>query len=378
MPAREPERFAPVFVLAPPRSYSSVVTTMIGQHPDLAGSARTEAVRLTARSPRWQASLPRYWRRARVHPPQPWPGARRLAQFEFGDQEPDKPRNARALAQGSAALVGRTCPRRAARPARLRASAVEKSPENVATAVALRRLAPAPTRDARYLHLTRHPVTTQCLDGRAPQAHRAVASARRPADGRHRRVASRARSHRALPRTAAASSGSCACGRRTCSTIRSGSSRRSPIGSGCAPTAKRLRRCATPRSSPFARFGPEGSGVIGGHDPGFMRDPIPRAVELPHTVEQPAGWQGEARLWPRTVALARRLGYGEETMLVKALYRRDLRLSASGMFTLAWEDEACVIEMDCANTMRLRTVIKRGGAGFRGQSTQSTFRASRD
>src|SRR5262249_52205877 len=39
-------------------------------------------------------------------------------------------------------------------------TAVEKSPENVATAAALRRLAAAYP-NARYLHLTRHPVTTQ-------------------------------------------------------------------------------------------------------------------------------------------------------------------------------------------------------------------------
>ena len=37
---------------------------------------------------------------------------------------------------------------------------VEKSPENVATDAALKRLASAYPR-ARYLHLTRHPITTQ-------------------------------------------------------------------------------------------------------------------------------------------------------------------------------------------------------------------------
>jgi hypothetical protein len=35
-PKLEPDRFAPVFVLAPAKSHSSVVTTMVGRHPDLA------------------------------------------------------------------------------------------------------------------------------------------------------------------------------------------------------------------------------------------------------------------------------------------------------------------------------------------------------
>ena len=35
--ARDPYRFQPVFLLATARSFSSVVTAMIGQHPQLAG-----------------------------------------------------------------------------------------------------------------------------------------------------------------------------------------------------------------------------------------------------------------------------------------------------------------------------------------------------
>src|SRR5262249_18691849 len=34
-PQRDPDRFSPIFVLAPARSNSSVVAAMLGQHPDL-------------------------------------------------------------------------------------------------------------------------------------------------------------------------------------------------------------------------------------------------------------------------------------------------------------------------------------------------------
>src|SRR4029077_20834739 len=33
--AHDPNRFAPIFVLAPARSYTSCIITMLGQHPDL-------------------------------------------------------------------------------------------------------------------------------------------------------------------------------------------------------------------------------------------------------------------------------------------------------------------------------------------------------
>jgi hypothetical protein len=66
-------------------------------------------------------------------------------------------------------------------------------------------------------------------------------------------------------------------------------------------------RC--PEASPFARPGPAGSGILGGHDPNFLHDPVPRRVELPAGIEQPPGWQGNAQLWTATVALARDLGY---------------------------------------------------------------------
>src|SRR5262245_49158513 len=154
-PRRECAPYAPVFVLAPPRSYSSVIATMIGQHPDLAGLPELKLFAYPTIAD-MEGSLPRYWReRGFTHRS---PGlVRALAEYEFGGQALDQLDRARAWlaarphwsgADVFDALLARLSPR----------TAVEKSPENVATAAALRRLAAAYP-NARYLHLTRHPVT---------------------------------------------------------------------------------------------------------------------------------------------------------------------------------------------------------------------------
>ncbi len=107
---------------------------MIGQHPDLAGLPELKLF-ASRTIGELEASLPRYWReRGFTHRS---PGlVRALAQLEFGDQELDSLERGARMARGSAALVGRACLRRAARPARP-ARGVEKSPENVATTAAL-------------------------------------------------------------------------------------------------------------------------------------------------------------------------------------------------------------------------------------------------
>src|SRR5262249_18738953 len=103
-------------------------------------------------------SLPPYWiERGFTHRS---PGlVRALAQYEFGDQTIANLNAARAWLRDRRhwsgagvfdVLLARLAPR----------TAVEKSPENVVTGAALRRLARAYPR-ARYLHLTRHPTTTQ-------------------------------------------------------------------------------------------------------------------------------------------------------------------------------------------------------------------------
>jgi len=64
-----------------------------------------------------------------------------------------------------------------------------------------------------------------------------------------------------------------------------------------------------PEASPFASPGPAGSGIVGGNDPSFLRDPIPRPAEVLPTLDQPPGWVEDSALWQVVVDVARQLGY---------------------------------------------------------------------
>jgi hypothetical protein len=64
-----------------------------------------------------------------------------------------------------------------------------------------------------------------------------------------------------------------------------------------------------PEASPFASFGPAESGIVGGHDPNFLRNPVPRPVPVFHTLDCPEGCRGYASLWRTVVAVANQLGY---------------------------------------------------------------------
>jgi hypothetical protein len=52
-----------------------------------------------------------------------------------------------------------------------------------------------------------------------------------------------------------------------------------------------------------------GSGIIGGNDPDFLRDPKPRSVEVLETLDEPAGWSETPSVWQMVVDLASHLGY---------------------------------------------------------------------
>ena len=298
------ERFAPLFVLAPARSYTSVIATMIGQHPQLAGLPELKlfGYRTIAAL---EASLPSYWiERGFTHRS---PGlVRALAHIEFGGESAENLAAARAWlvrrghwsgADVFDVLMARLKPR----------MAVEKSPENVTTTAALRRLAAAYPK-ARFLHLTRHPVTTQAsLAEHQLRTTPEYARIGEPMAG----IAAWCDIHERILRFAA--------------TLPRGRVMRMRAEDVLNDAPARLRAIARwlrlrtddaaieamchPEASPFARFGPSGSGVIGGHDHGFLRDPIPRRVDVPTTIEQPPDWHGAAALWRRTLKLARMLGY---------------------------------------------------------------------
>jgi hypothetical protein len=133
-----------------------------------------------------------------------------------------------------------------------------------------------------------------------------------------------------------------------------------------------------PQASPFARFAPAESGAIGGHDHDFLRDPTPRRVELPATVEPPPGWHGASRLWRGAAALARELGYGEAcaprarrspadgtrnlgALRVELLRRGDIDGAARRACAGTPAELARLMEMDSENTAWLATIIDKIG-----------------
>lgn len=144
--ARDPRRFAPVFLLAPPRSYSSVVTAMLGQHPEL--YSFPELVLFATDN-------------MKQRDPQVFPAAglkRVVAQLTLGRQDAPALRQATkwlttqheaSVAHVYDHLLELVSPR----------VGIEKSPKNVAADEHLHRIRNLYPR-ARFIHLVRHPTTT--------------------------------------------------------------------------------------------------------------------------------------------------------------------------------------------------------------------------
>jgi hypothetical protein len=64
-----------------------------------------------------------------------------------------------------------------------------------------------------------------------------------------------------------------------------------------------------PEASAFARPAAAASGVGGGNDPTFLRNPVPHRVEPPCKLEPPPNWVADPSIWQMVADLAHRLGY---------------------------------------------------------------------
>lgn len=303
-PARDASRFSPVFVLATARSYSSVITTMIGQHPQLLGLPELKLFCYPTLG-ELEASLPRFWAERGVSHRSPGL-VRALAHLEFGSQEAKALLSARSWLADRRHWAGtnvldflleRIHPR----------VAIEKSPENVATDAALNRLTSGYPR-ARYIHLTRHPVTTQ----RSMLEHmRRIAPGSSfpgwPASG----IAAWVDDQIRIMRFGASLSGSNYLRVKAEDLLNNSRLHLRSIASWLQVSGEKqaIEAMTHPETSPFAAFGPAESGVTGGNDPAFLRDPAPHSVEVMPTLDQPAGWEGHKSLWRTVVAVANQLGY---------------------------------------------------------------------
>jgi hypothetical protein len=304
MSTRDPDRFSPIFVLATARSYSSVITTMIGQHPELAGLPELKLFRYrTIRE--LEASLPRYWiERGITHRS---PGlVRSVAELEYGGQGPDSLALARAWLRCRShwsgadvldVLLQRLSPR----------AGVEKSPENVETEAALERLASAYPR-ARYLHLTRHPVATQ--RSLKEHYHRILPNNDMPGQPMVS-IAYWVETHCRILGFASTLPKDRHMRVKAEDVLNSAGAQLRSIAAwlGVRDDEAAIERMMHPEASPFAKPGPAGSGIVGGNDPGFLQDPRPRPAEVLDSIDQPPGWVADPSLWQMVVEVSGRLGY---------------------------------------------------------------------
>jgi hypothetical protein len=135
-----------LFILAPPRSFTSVIGSMVGQHPQMYGLAETKLLAFE--------TMAEWWRRCRTRPMMH--GLLRVvAELHFGGQNRTTVKRAkgwlrRRLHLSTGAVM--ECLARRVAPLIL----VEKSPIIVARIESLRR-AHAMFPDSRFIHLVRHP-----------------------------------------------------------------------------------------------------------------------------------------------------------------------------------------------------------------------------
>ena len=291
--ARDALQYEPVFVLSTARSYSSVVSTMIGQHPLLYGFPELKLFacptigEVEASLPGTSALIDRS------------PGlVRAVAELVFGNQSLDMLARAygwlweRSGWHGEHVfdlLMRHISPR----------IAVEKSPEHALSDSALQRISAAYPR-CRYIHVTRHPVTAQASMRRYMRASdeysmtfcfyswyetnfRLVELGKNTPSDRYLRV--RAEDVLNDPRPHLG---------------------RIARWLGVPADECSIDAMQHPERSPFAYLVP---GWGGGNDPEFLRDPTPRQVDCPATVEQPADWSGPVALWSAVAELGGILGY---------------------------------------------------------------------
>jgi hypothetical protein len=275
---------------------------MIGRHPNLFGLPELKLFCFPTLGA-LEASLPRSARdRGIVHRS---PGlVRAVAQVHFGDQSFRALDAARQWLRDRPHWPGEAVfdllqtelhPR----------CAVEKSPENVDTAGALARLATAYPR-ARYVHLTRHPATTQ--QSMFDHWCRTMGPVPGLATGctdlwleTHERIGSfilTVPPDRKLRM-------------RSEDILNDPSVHLAAIARwlGLTSDEPAIEAMTHPERSPFAAFAPAGSGVTGGNDAAFLADPIPHSVELPPDIEPRPGWSGDLSHWSVVVALAVEFGY---------------------------------------------------------------------
>lgn len=303
MNTRPDEPPDPVFVLSPARSCSSLVVTMLGQHPQLYGFPelrlfRAQTVAELLIDPPTGAGMPARERTAGL--------TRALAQLHEHHQTSEAINRAwRWLEHRRNWETATVLDHLLALIAPL--IGVEKSPETSLNDAALARVAHAyPT--ARYIHLVRHPWTTvaSMITAWAPLRYWHVTTPHAPEFcaklwcQQHSRITTFG---------------------RTIEPARLIRVRAEDITNHPTPTLPKitrwlqidddqesLTRMCEPERSVYSRPGPPQA--HGGLDPAFLERPRLRPIDLPPSLAPPTGWAIEPQTCAAVIALARQFGYG--------------------------------------------------------------------
>ncbi|MCL5947662.1 MAG: sulfotransferase [Actinobacteria bacterium] len=291
-PERDPFVYDPVIFLAPARSHSSVVAAMVGAHPELYGFPELILFDFSIIGERLDAppaigKVPPGWN--------PVIGLERaLAQLHVGKQGMEEIKEARLWLEARRSwtgahvmdhLLGLIGPLRG----------VEKSPETVNGEDKLTRVAEAYPR-ARFIHLTRHPVTAQ----KSVQAYYGLFDhpihCARGWLNQHRRIVQFCRTLEA-DRYLLVRSEDVLNDPQTHLRLIAG-------WLGIRTDAEALTSMMHPERSPYAN-----TEVAGGNDLTFLQQPSPHPVELPPSLDPPLHWNMPEDLWSEIVSLAGELGY---------------------------------------------------------------------
>jgi hypothetical protein len=286
----------PVFVLAPARSNSSVVTAMLGQHPELCVFPELVLFRkdtvgeLFTDPPGWRGA-PARQRMTGVY--------RALAEHHDGAQTPDTVAAAAAWVEERSDwnvsdlldhLLELAAPR----------IGIEKSPESSSRDEYLARLVAAYPR-ARYLHLTRHPRTSVESMQRvwSDKGYWDVV----PEAFSHFCLGVWYHQHRRIDELVSSLPADRALRVRSEDVINDPATAL-PVICSWLGIGRPVEAMLHPEESPYAALGPENA--AGGWDEGFLRDPRLRRVDLPRSLDLPAAdpWLGLAAR-----ELATRFGY---------------------------------------------------------------------
>jgi hypothetical protein len=291
-----------VFVLAPARSNSSVVTAMLGQHPELCVFPELALFRkdtvgeLLADPPGWRGA-PAHQRMAGVY--------RALAEHHGGAQTSDTVDTAARWVEARAAwsvadlldhLLDLAAPQ----------VGIEKSPESSSRDEYLARTVAAYPR-ARYLHLTRHPLTSVASMHRAwaGRGYWEVA----PALFHHFCLGVWYFQHRRIDELVRSLPSERALRVRSEYVVNEPARALPPVCRWLAIDAgpKAIEAMSHPEDSPYAVLGPESA--AGGWDAGFLSSPSLKRVEEPDSLDLPDGWCLDPWLGLASRELATRLGY---------------------------------------------------------------------